>query len=145
MSCYYEIVFLVYLDQSEQVLVMIECYKLLVENGNGIIYCLEDWGCCQLVYLIQNLVKVYYVMFNIEVDQVVLSELVESFCFNDVVLCNFVIKCDEVDIEQLLIMKSKDEKGDKFECGECCCCDDEEGEIIFVVDNEVGEDVVLVV
>lgn len=42
-------------------------------------------------------------------------------------------------------MKSKDEKGDKLECGECCCCDDEEGEFIIIVDNEVGDDVVFVV
>ena len=128
MSRHYEVVFLVHPDQSEQVPAMIERYKALVENGNGTIHRLEDWGRRQLAYPIQNLVKAHYVMLNIEVDQAVLSELVESFRFNDAVLRNLVIKRDGPDTEQSLIMKSKDEKGDKPERGERRRRDDEEGE-----------------
>jgi len=141
MSRHYEIVFLVHPDQSEQVPAMIERYKALVENGNGTIHRLEDWGRRQLAYPIQNLVKAHYVMLNIEVDQVVLSELVESFRFNDAVLRNLVIKRDEADTEQSLIMKSKDEKGDKPERGERRRRDDEEGETTTpAADNDAGED-----
>ncbi len=141
MSRHYEIVFLVHPDQSEQVPAMIERYKALVENGNGTIHRLEDWGRRQLAYPIQNLVKAHYVMLNIEVDQAVLSELVESFRFNDAVLRNLVIKRDEADTEQSLIMKSKDEKGDKPERGERRRRDDEEGETTTpAADNDVGED-----
>ena len=125
---HYEVVFLVHPDQSEQVPAMIERYKALIERGNGKIHRLEDWGRRQLAYPIQNLVKAHYVLLNIEADQAVLNELVESFRFNDAVLRNLVIKRDGPDTEQSLIMKNKDEKGDKPERGERRRRDDEEGE-----------------
>ena len=125
---HYEIVFLVHPDQSEQVPAMIERYKTLIENGNGKIHRLEDWGRRQLAYPIENLVKAHYVLLNIEADQAVLNELVESFRFNDAVLRNLVIKRDGPDTEQSLIMKNKDEKGDKPERGERRRRDDDEGE-----------------
>lgn len=141
MSRHYEVVFLVHPDQSEQVPAMIERYKALVENGNGTIHRLEDWGRRQLAYPVQNLVKAHYVMLNIECDQAVLSELVESFRFNDAVLRNLVIKRDEADTEQSLIMKSKDEKGEKPERGERRRRDDEEGETTpAAADTDAGED-----
>ena len=125
---HYEVVFLVHPDQSEQVPAMIERYKALIEGGNGKIHRLEDWGRRQLADPIQNLVKAHYVLLNIEADQAVLNELVESFRFNDAVLRNLVIKRDGPDTEQSLIMKNKDEKGDKPERGERRRRDDEEGE-----------------
>ncbi len=125
---HYEIVFLVHPDQSEQVPAMIERYKGLVENGSGKIHRLEDWGRRQLAYPIQNLVKAHYVLLNIEADQSVLNELVELFRFNDAILRHLVIKRDDADTEQSLIMKNKDEKGDKAERGERRRRDDEEGE-----------------
>jgi len=79
-------------------------------------------------------------MLNIECDQAVLSELVESFRFNDAVLRNLVIKRDEADTEQSLIMKSKDEKGEKPERGERRRRDDEEGETTPAADTDAGED-----
>ncbi|MGX1996613.1 30S ribosomal protein S6 [Xanthomonas axonopodis pv. cassiae] len=136
MSRHYEVVFLVHPDQSEQVPAMIERYKSLIEGGNGTIHRLEDWGRRQLAYPIQNLVKAHYVLLNIEVDQAVLSELVESFRFNDAVLRHLVVKRDVADTEQSLIMKSKDEKGDKPERSERRRRDDEEGEAPAANDND---------
>ena len=124
---HYEVVFLVHPDQSEQVPAMIERYKTLVENGGGKIHRLEDWGRRQLAYPIQNLVKAHYVLFNIEVEQAILAELTESFRFNDAVLRHLVMKRDDADTEMSIIMKSKDEKGDKPERGERRRRDDEEG------------------
>src|SRR5690606_25592017 len=121
---HYEIVFLVHPDQSERVPAMIERYKTLIENGNGTIHRLEDWGRRQLAYPIHNLVKAHYVLLNIEVEQAVLDELVEAFRFNDAVLRHLVIRRDEAITEQSLIMKNKDEKGDKPERRRR---DDEEG------------------
>lgn len=112
---HYEVVFLVHPDQSEQVPAMIERYKGLIEGGNGKIHRLEDWGRRQLAYPINNLVKAHYVLFNMEADQAVLDELVETFRFNDAILRHLVMRRDEADTEQSLIMKSKDEKGDKPE------------------------------
>ena len=124
---HYEVVFLVHPDQSEQVPAMIERYKSLVENGGGKIHRLEDWGRRQLAYPIQNLVKAHYVLFNIEVEQAILAELTESFRFNDAVLRHLIMKRDEADTEMSIIMKSKDEKGDKPERGERRRRDDDEG------------------
>ena len=126
---HYEIVFLVHPDQSEQVPAMIERYKTLIENGNGKIHRLEDWGRRQLAYPIDNLVKAHYVLFNIEVDQAVLNELVEGFRFNDAVLRHLVMRRDEAVTEQSLIMKNKDEKGDKPERGERRRRDEDEGAV----------------
>ena len=126
MSRHYEVVFLVHPDQSEQVPAMIERYKSIIENGNGKIHRLEDWGRRQLAYPIQNLVKAHYVLFNVEADQPTIDELVETFRFNDAILRHLVIRRDGPDTEQSLIMKSKDEKGDKPERGERRRRDDEE-------------------
>src|SRR3546814_14637645 len=82
------------------------------------IHRLEDWGRRQLAYPINNLVKAHYVLLNIEVDQAVLDELVEGFRFNDAVLRHLVMRRDEADNEQSLIMKNTDEKGDKPERSE---------------------------
>ena len=126
---HYEIVFMVHPDQSEQVPAMIERYKTLIEGGNGKIHRLEDWGRRQLAYPIDNLVKAHYVLFNIETDQSVLNELVDGFRFNDAVLRHLVMRRDEAVTEQSLIMKNKDEKGDKPDRGERRRRDENEGAI----------------
>ena len=112
---HYEIVFLIHPDQSEQVPAMIERYKSAIEAGNGKIHRLEDWGRRQLAYPIQNLVKAHYVLLNIEAEQSVLDELVDTFRFNDAILRHLVMRRDDAVTEQSLIMKNKDEKGDKPE------------------------------
>ena len=132
---HYEIVFLVHPDQSEQVPAMIERYKGSIEAGNGKIHRLEDWGRRQLAYPIQNLVKAHYVLFNVEADQPTIDELVETFRFNDAILRHLVIRRDGPDTEQSLIMKTKDEKGDKPERGERRRRD-EEGEGTPAADND---------
>ena len=127
---HYEIVFLVHPDQSEQVPAMIERYKAAIEAGNGTVHRLEDWGRRQLAYPIQNLVKAHYVLLNVEAEQTVLDELVDGFRFNDAVLRHLVMRRDDAVTEQSLIMKNKDEKGDKPERSERRRRDD---------DNDGGE------
>ena len=128
---HYEIVFLVHPDQSEQVPAMVERYKTLIEGAEGKIHRLEDWGRRQLAYPIDNLVKAHYVLMNIEAGQSVLDELIEGFRFNDAILRHLVVRREEADTEQSLIMKNKDEKpekSDRPERGERRRRDDEEGE-----------------
>jgi len=115
---HYEIVFLVHPDQSEQVPAMIERYKSLIETAGGKVHRVEDWGRRMLAYPINNLVKAHYALLNIECDQTVLNELVDGFRFNDAVLRHLIMKRDDIVTEQSLIMKNKDEKGDKPERGE---------------------------
>jgi len=134
---HYEIVFLVHPDQSEQVPAMIERYKSLIENGNGKIHRLEDWGRRQLAYPIENLVKAHYVLLNIEATQDVLNELVDTFRFNDAVLRHLVMKRDDAVTEQSLIMKNKDEKGDKPERGERRRRDDDGA--VGIADDDTAE------
>ena len=110
---HYEVVFMVHPDQSEQVPAMIERYKALIEGDNGKIHRLEDWGRRQLAYSIDNLVKAHYVLLNVELGQKTLTELVDGFRFNDAVLRHMVIAREEAVTEQSLIMKSKDEKGER--------------------------------
>ena len=138
---HYEIVFLVHPDQSEQVPAMIERYKTLIEAGNGTIHRLEDWGRRMLAYPIKDLVKAHYVLFNIECDQAVLNELVDAFRFNDAILRHLVMRRDEADTEQSLIMKNKDEKGDKPERGERRRRDDDgnDGERSDDADTDTAE------
>ena len=122
--------FLVHPDQSEQVPAMIERYKGLIENAGGTVHRMEDWGRRMLAYPINNLVKAHYAMFNIECEQDALNELVDSFRFNDAILRHLIIKRDDAVTEQSLIMKNKDEKGDKPERSERRRRDD---------DNDGGE------
>ncbi|MCI4567078.1 30S ribosomal protein S6 [Lysobacter sp. CFH 32150] len=136
---HYEIVFLVHPDQSEQVPAMIERYKTLIENGNGKIHRLEDWGRRQLAYPIENLVKAHYVLLNIEAGQDVLNELVDGFRFNDAVLRHLVMKRDDAATDQSLIMKNKDEKGDKPERGERRRRDEDEGAIGIADADDTAE------
>jgi small subunit ribosomal protein S6 len=110
---HYEIVFMVHPDQSEQVPAMIERYRALIEGDGGQIHRLEDWGRRQLAYPIENLVKAHYVLMNIECNQKVLTELTDSFRFNDAVLRHIVLSRPAADTEASLILKSKDEKGDR--------------------------------
>ena len=132
---HYEIILLIHPDQSEQVPAMLERYKGMIVAGQGQVHRVEDWGRRQLAYPIQNLVKAHYVLFNVEADQPTIEELVETFRFNDAILRHLVIRRDGPDTEQSLIMKSKDEKGDKPERGERRRRD-EEGEGTAAADND---------
>jgi small subunit ribosomal protein S6 len=89
---HYEICFIVHPDQSEQVPAMIERYKGVIAQHNGIVHRLEDWGRRQLSYPIQKVHKAHYVLMNIECDNETLTELEHSFRFNDAVLRHLIIK-----------------------------------------------------
>ena len=107
---YYEIVFLVHPDQSEQVPAMIERYRSMVEGGGGRIHRLEDWGRRQLAYPIHKVHKAHYVLMNIECNQVTLDEINSAFRFNDAVIRNLVIARHKADTEASPLAKSKEEE-----------------------------------
>ena len=89
---HYEICFIVHPDQSEQVPAMIERYKGVIAQRNGIVHRLEDWGRRQLTYQIQKVHKAHYVLMNIECDNATLAELEHSFKFSDAVLRHLIVK-----------------------------------------------------
>ena len=92
---HYEIVFLVHPDQSEQVPAMVERYTSAIETNGGQIHRFEDWGRRHLAYPINDVHKAHYILMNIECDQVALDELTTNFRYNDAVLRNLVIRCDD--------------------------------------------------
>jgi len=89
---HYEICFIVHPDQSEQVPAMIERYKGVIAQRNGIVHRLEDWGRRQLTYQIAKVHKAHYVLMNIECDQDTVNELEHSFKFSDAVLRHLIVK-----------------------------------------------------
>ena len=103
---HYEIVFLVHPDQSDQVSAMVDRYKTMIENGDGKVHRLEDWGRRILAYPINKILKAHYVMMNIETSQEILDELVSAFRFNDAVLRHMVLVCKEAVTDSSPMMKS---------------------------------------
>jgi len=89
---HYEIVFIVHLDQSEQVPAMIERYRSTITGRKGAIHRLEDWGRRQMTFPIAKMHKAHYVLMNIECDQETLDELEHSFKFNDAVLRHLTVQ-----------------------------------------------------
>ena len=96
---HYEIVFLVHPDQSEQVPAMVERYQGMVTGSGGNIHRTEDWGRRQMSHPIAKVHKAHYVLMNVECDFGVLEEIKSAFRFNDAVLRNMVMSCDEAIIE----------------------------------------------
>ncbi|WP_227430106.1 30S ribosomal protein S6 [Psychrobacter sp. I-STPA6b] len=107
---HYEVVLIVHPDQSDQVVGMVERYIKLVQDNNGIIHRLEDWGRRQLAYPIQKIHKAHYVLFNIECDGNTLAELEELFRYNDAIIRSLVIRRDEAITEESQLAKNADEK-----------------------------------
>jgi len=108
---HYEVVFLVHPDQSEQVPAMIERYRSMVEDADGKLHRLEDWGRRQLAYPINKIHKAHYVLMNIECSLETLDELKNAFRFNDAVIRDmFMVRKDAV-TEASPLVRQKDEKG----------------------------------
>lgn len=109
---HYEVIFLVHPDQSEQVPAMVERYRSMIEQANGTIHRLEDWGRRQLAYTINKVHKAHYILMNIECNQETLSELENAFYYNDAVLRNMVVARKEADVEPSVMAGKKDDKSD---------------------------------
>tara|TARA_R110002096_G_scaffold210920_2_gene398303 strand:- start:479 stop:943 length:465 start_codon:yes stop_codon:yes gene_type:complete len=110
---HYEIVFLVHPDQSDQVSAMVDRYKTMIENGDGKVHRLEDWGRRILAYPINKILKAHYVLMNIETSQEVLDELVSAFRFNDAVLRHMVLSCKAAVTEPSPMMKSLEKERER--------------------------------
>lgn len=107
---HYEVVFLVHPDQSEQVPAMIERYRAIIEEEQGKIHRLEDWGRRQLAYPIQKAHKAHYVLMNIETTKHALVELQSAFRFNDAVVRHMILARDAAVTEPSLLIKVREER-----------------------------------
>ena len=115
---HYEIVFLVYPDQSDQVPQMIERYGQMVTGGGGQVHRTEDWGRRQLAYSIDKLHKAHYVLMNIECGAEVLEELQHAFRFNDAVLRNLIVRRERATTEPSPLARSAEEENGEWRDGE---------------------------
>ncbi len=106
---HYEIVFMVYPDQSDQVPQMIERYGDIVKRDGGQVHRVEDWGRRQLAYSIDKLHKAHYVLVNVECTSEALDEIQHSFRFNDAVLRNLIIRRDGPITDSSPLIKSAEE------------------------------------
>jgi small subunit ribosomal protein S6 len=107
---HYEICFIVHPDQSEQVPAMVERYKGVIAQRNGVVHRLEDWGRRQLTYPIQKVHKAHYVLMNVECDNETLAELEHSFKFSDAVLRHLVVKMPKAVTTPSPMMKEEKSK-----------------------------------
>ncbi|QMT32892.1 30S ribosomal protein S6 [Conchiformibius steedae DSM 2580] len=107
---HYEIVFIVHPDQSEQVPAMVERYKTLINDNQGKIHRLEDWGRRQLAYPINKIHKAHYVLMNVETTPAVIEELETGFRFNDAVLRHLTIQTKHAVTEASPMMKEEKSK-----------------------------------
>ena len=104
----YEIVFIVHPDQSEQILAMIDKYKLMINSKNGKIHRLEDWGRRQLAYPINKLHKAHYILMNLECTKETIDDLEGAFRFNDAIIRYLVIKTKNiVNIPSVMLKEEK--------------------------------------
>jgi small subunit ribosomal protein S6 len=109
---HYEIVVIIHPDQRDQLAAMLQRYRSIVETSGGTIHRQEDWGRRQLAYPIQKLHKANYILMNVECTKEALEELELGFRFNDAVLRNLIVKCDEAITEpsSILVAAEKREK-----------------------------------
>ncbi|TXD98171.1 30S ribosomal protein S6 [Psychrobacter frigidicola] len=107
---HYEVVLIVHPDQSDQVVGMVERYIKLVQDNDGTIHRLEDWGRRQLAYPIDKIHKAHYVLFNIETNGETLAELEELFRYNDAIIRSLVMRRDDAITEESQLAKNADEK-----------------------------------
>lgn len=144
---HYEIVFLVHPDQSEQVSGMVERYSNTITGNGGTVHRLEDWGRRQLAYPINKIHKAHYILMNIECGDETLEEITTNFRYNDAVLRNMVIRCDEAFTEESPIMKAEKESRERKQRTETRS--DQEGDDVAVeasddvdiVDEKLSEDI----
>jgi len=106
---HYEIVFLVHPDQSEQVPAMVEKYQQIFTSNGGTIHRMEDWGRRQLAYPINKIHKAHYILMNVECNVAELDEVTTAFRFNDAVIRNLVVTCDDAITEPSPMMRKDEE------------------------------------
>lgn len=107
---YYEIIFLVHPDQSEQVPAMVERYRKMIEESGGEIHRHEDWGRKPLSYHIEKVHKAHFVLLNVSCDKATLDKLEKAFAHNDAVLRHLVLQREAAITEVSAMLRSEEER-----------------------------------
>ncbi|WP_331828461.1 30S ribosomal protein S6 [Candidatus Blochmannia sp. SNP] len=106
---YYEIVFMVNPDCSEQISGIINHYTEIIINSKGKIHRIENWGRRQLAYPINKFNKAYYILLNIEVSQNIMKELNNAFRFNNLIIRSMFMRTKCAISDPSPMMKRKED------------------------------------
>jgi len=98
---------MVHPDQSDQVGAMIDRYRKVIDEADGKIHRLEDWGRRQLAYPINKIHKAHYVLMNIEVPLETLEKIESAFRFSDAILRWLTVAEDKAITEMSPMAKAK--------------------------------------
>ena len=107
---HYEIVLVIHPDQTDQIQVMLERYRKVIEACGGQMHRLEDWGRKQLAYPIVKLHKAHYILMNIEVTVEALEELQSLFRYNDAILRRLIVAQKDVVVDPSVMIAEKSEE-----------------------------------
>ncbi|URJ32223.1 30S ribosomal protein S6 [Blochmannia endosymbiont of Camponotus sp.] len=111
---YYEIVFMVHPDFSEQISSIINRYTTIVTNAQGKVHRIENWGRRQLAYPVKKLYKAYYVLLNIEASQDTVKELNDDFHFNKNIIRSMIVRTKYAVVEPSPMMKKREENQEYY-------------------------------
>lgn len=106
---HYEIIIMIHPDHSNHVTDMIKSYSVIINNDQGQIHRLEDWGRRQLAYPINKLFKAHYVLFNIEVSKQLINKLEKIFKFDESIIRSMIIQVKSSITEPSNIFKAKED------------------------------------
>lgn len=109
---YYEIVFMVHPDFSDQISNIVRHYTEIVTSNSGKIFRTENWGCRQLAYPIRKIRRAYYILLNIEVSKDTINMLSDSFRFNNAIIRSLIMRIKDVVTEPSFMIKNKEEHQD---------------------------------
>ena len=107
---HYEIVLMIHPDKSDQLDIMLDKYRGIIQEKGGKIHRFEDWGRRQLSYPIEKLHKAHYVVFNVECGTESLEKLQTLLKYNDALLRRLVLLKDEAIIEPSVMMEANEKE-----------------------------------
>ncbi|QJC30938.1 30S ribosomal protein S6 [Enterobacteriaceae endosymbiont of Macroplea appendiculata] len=108
---YYEIVLMIHPDQSEKINNFITIYKNYIQEQQGSITRLEDWGRRQLSYPINRMQKAHYILINIMLKNTnnIIIHLEKKFKTNEFIMRYFIMqtKTNRITISSILKIKNE--------------------------------------
>ena len=121
---FYESVFIARQDASSaQVEGLQDTFAALIEEKGGKVTKREYWGLRNIAYRMKKNRKGHYVLFNIDATSDAMNEFDRQMRLNEDILRHLVIRVDELDEEQSVMMqKGREERprrgGDRFDRGD---------------------------
>lgn len=99
----YETVFIVPVDLSnDEVVGLIERYRMVIISMKGVVVKIEKWGQRKLAYQIKKQTKGYYILIDFACVSAVVTELERKFKIDDSILKFMtVMKEDKVDLKKI--------------------------------------------